>query len=153
MIGWMEPCSSFQSTWDFFFKKILSIPCLLKLMKILPRPKLDFHDKTLVCSLTLLWVLSNSLTIVRDLSYSHDQDHVHVHSQIASISIHLQNKTPSTIMTLSLRLPSRIWAIQKEIKDAYPKKVCHVPKRHDNEKKEREKMHTQRRYATCPQDI
>ena len=27
-----------------------------------------------------------------------------------------------------------------------------MPKRHDNEKKEREKMHTQRRYATCPQD-
>ena len=37
-------------------------------------------------------------------------------------------------MTLSPRLPSRIWAIQKEIKDAYPKKVCHMPKRH--EKKE-----------------
>ena len=56
-------------------------------------------------------------------------------------------------MTLSPRLSSRIWAIQKEIKDAYPKKVCHVPKRHDNEKKEREKMHTQRRYASCPQDM
>ena len=72
----------------------------------------------------------NSLTLVRDLSYSHDQDHIHVHSQIASISIHSQNKTPSSIMTLSPRLPSRIWAIQKEIKDAYPKKVCHMPKRH-----------------------
>ena len=34
-------------------------------------------------------------------------------------------------MTLSPRLPSRIWAIQKEIKDAYPKKVCHMPKRHE----------------------
>ena len=55
-------------------------------------------------------------------------------------------------MSLSPRLSSRIWAIQKEIKDAYPKNVCHVPKRHDNEKK-REKMHTQRRYATCPQDM
>ena len=33
-------------------------------------------------------------------------------------------------MTLSPRLPSRIWAIQKEIKDVYPKKVCHMPKRH-----------------------
>jgi hypothetical protein len=55
-------------------------------------------------------------------------------------------------MTLSPRLSSRIWAIRKEIKDAYPKKVCHMPKRHDNEKK-REKMHTQRRYATCPQDM
>ena len=42
--------------------------------------KLDFHAETLICSLTLLWVFSNSLTLVRDLSYSHDQDHVHVHS-------------------------------------------------------------------------
>src|SRR6185503_11033284 len=59
------------------------------------------------------------------------------HWKIAIISIHSQNKTPSSIMTLSPRLSSRIWAIQKEIKDAYPKKVCHMPKRHDNEKKER----------------
>ena len=40
-------------------------------------------------------------------------------------------------MSLSPRLSSRIWAIQKEIKDAYPKNVCHMPKRHDNEKKEK----------------
>ena len=32
-----------------------------------------------------------------------------------------------------------MWAIQKEIKDAYPKKVCHMPTWHDNEKIEREK--------------
>ena len=32
-------------------------------------------------------------------------------------------------MTLSPRLPSRIWTMQKEIKDAYPKKVCHMPTR------------------------
>jgi len=37
-------------------------------------------------------------------------------------------------MTLSPRLPSRIWAIQNEIKDAYPKKVWHMPKRHDKKK-------------------
>ena len=55
-------------------------------------------------------------------------------THIANTTIHPQNKTPSSIMTLSPRLPSRIWAIQKEIKDAYPKKVRHVPKRH--EKKE-----------------
>ena len=52
-------------------------------------------------------------------------------------------------MSLSPRLSSRIWAIQKEIKDAYPKKVCHMPKRHDNEKKERKDAW----YATCPQDM
>ena len=55
-------------------------------------------------------------------------------------------------MTLSPRLSSRIWAIQKEIKDAYPKKVCHMPKRHKKKSaKKREKMHTQKRYVTCPQ--
>jgi hypothetical protein len=43
-----------------------------------------------------------------------------------------------------------VWAIQKEIKDAYPKKVCHMPTRHV---KKREKMHTQRRYATHPQGV
>jgi hypothetical protein len=40
-------------------------------------------------------------------------------------------------MSLLPRLSSRIWAIQKEIKDAYPKKVCHMPTRHANEKRER----------------
>ena len=45
-----------------------------------------------------------------------------------------------------------VWAIQKEIKDAYPKKVCHIPTRHVK-KKGREKMHTQRRYATHPQGV
>ena len=44
-----------------------------------------------------------------------------------------------------------VWAIQKEIKDAYPKKVCHMPTRHV--KKKREKMHTQRRCATHPQGV
>ena len=110
----------------FFSKKIIN-SLSPQINEILPKPKLDFDDQTLVRSLTLLRVLSNFLTLVRDFSYSHDQDHAHVHSQIASISIHSQNKTPSSIMTLSPRLPSRIWAIQKEIK-----------------------MHTQRRYATCP---
>ena len=86
----------------------------------------------------LLWVLSNSLTLVRDLSYSHDQDHIHVH-QIANTTIRSQNKTPSSIMSLSPRLSSRIWAIQKEIKDAYPKKVCHMPKRHVKKKEKKEK--------------
>ena len=45
-----------------------------------------------------------------------------------------------------------VWAIQKEIKDAYPKKVCHMRTRHVK-KKEREKMHTQRRCATHPQGV
>ena len=38
-----------------------------------------------------------------------------------------------------------------EIKDAYPKKVCHMPKRHVLKKVK--KMHTHRMYATCPQGM
>ena len=30
-----------------------------------------------------------------------------------------------------------VWAIQKEIKDAYPKKVCHMPTRHVKKKEKR----------------
>ena len=60
------------------------------------------------------------------------------HRKIAIISIHSQNKTPSSIMSLSPKLSSRIWAIQKEIRDAYPKKVCHMPKRHDKKKERKD---------------
>ena len=42
--------------------------------------------------------------------------------------------TPSHEPSLSF---SWMWAIQKEIKDAYPKKVCHMPTRHDIKKRER----------------
>ena len=35
---------------------------------------------------------------------------------------------------------------EKKIKEAYPKKVCHMLR---HVKKKREKMHIQRRYATC----
>ena len=43
---------------------------------------------------------------------------------------------PGVTDSLSLKLPSMMWAIQKEIKDAYPKKVCHIPTRHVKEKKD-----------------
>ena len=43
-----------------------------------------------------------------------------------------------------------VWAIQKEIKDAYPKKYATCPQ---GMSKKREKMHTQRRYATHPQGV
>ena len=32
-----------------------------------------------------------------------------------------------------------VWAIQKEIKDAYPKKVCHMPTWHVKKKREKRK--------------
>ena len=57
-------------------------------------------------------------------------------TRIANTVIHPQNKTPSSIMTLFPRLPSRIWAIQKEIKDAYPKEG--MP--HDMTKKKEKKI-------------
>ena len=50
-------------------------------------------------------------------------------------------------MTLSPRLPSRIWAIQKEIKDAYPKKVCHMLIEHVKKKK---KMSKKKREKDSP---
>ena len=40
-------------------------------------------------------------------------------------------------MTISLQVTRNVWAIQKEIKDAYPKKVCHMPTRHVKKKKKR----------------
>ena len=62
--------------------------------------------------------------------------------------IHPQNKTPSPCMTpLSQKHIKDMGLCKKKIKDAYPKKVCHML-RHVKKKK-REKMHTQRRYATC----
>ena len=77
---WMKGTMLFLAKYlGFLFKKLKKWLASSN-YKFLPGPKLDFHDQTLICSLTLLWVLSNSLTLVRDLSYSHDQDHVHVHS-------------------------------------------------------------------------
>ena len=60
------------------------------------------------------------------------------------------NKTSRCAIFISLQSYHHNVAIQKEIKDAYPKKVCHMPTRHV---KKREKMHTQRRYATHPQGV
>ena len=89
---WMNGTMLFLAKYlGFLFKKIIN-SLSPQINEILPKPKLDVHAQTFICSLTLLWVWSNSLTLVRDLSYTHDQDHVHVHSQIASISIHSQNK-------------------------------------------------------------
>ena len=49
-------------------------------------------------------------------------------------STHPQNKTPCSCITLlSLKNMSRIWGYEK-IKDAYPKKVCHML-RHVKKKK------------------
>ena len=75
----------------------------------------------------------------RIISYAHDQDRVHIHShaillhwKIASTPIRPStNNTPCHTMTISLQsYHQKVWAIQKEIKDAYPKKVCHMPARH-----------------------
>ena len=100
-----------------------------------------FPHMQLVFSLSfvkLLW------PIERIISYAHDQDHVHVHSH--AILLYLEdskyilrpptNKTPCCAMPISLQsYHHNEWAIQKEIKDAYPKKVCHMPTRHVKKKK------------------
>ena len=54
-------------------------------------------------------------------------------------------------MTLSPRLQSRIQAIQKEKKRCIPKEG--MPHAQKACQKKREKMHTQRRYATHPQGV
>ena len=59
-------------------------------------------------------------------------------------------------MTLSLLTIKDVGYEKKEdeeIKDAYPKKVCHMLKRHVRKKDKKRKMHTQGRYATCPQGM
>ena len=81
----------------------------------------------------------------RITSYTHVQDHVLVYSH--DIHLHLEdskyihppiNKTPHCTMSISLQsYRYNVWAIQKEIKDAYPKKVCHMPTRHVNKKEKR----------------
>ena len=100
-----------------------------------------FLHMQLVFSLSfvkLLW------PFVRITSYAHDQDHIHVHSH--AILLHLEdskyiphpstNKTSRCAMFISLQsYHHNVWAIQKEIKDAYPKKVCHMPTRHVKKKK------------------
>ena len=125
-------------------------PYELQVWKVFPHMQLVFS----LSFVKLLWPFE------RITSYAHDQDHVHVHSH--AILLHLEdskyiphpstNKTPRCAMFISLQsYHHNVWAIQKEIKDAYPKKVCHMPTRHV--KKKREKMHTQRRYATHPQGV
>ena len=49
-------------------------------------------------------------------------------------------------MSISLQSYNHVWAMQKEeIKDAYPKKVCHMPTRHVKKKKEKENIaHTKK---------
>ena len=101
-----------------------------------------------ICNLSSHWALSNYCDpFERITSYAHDQDHVHVHSH--AILLHLEdnkyihpstNKTPCYTMFISLQSYHHdVWAIQKEIKDAYPKKVCHMPTRHVKKQREKRK--------------
>jgi len=87
----------------------------------------------------------------RITSYAHDQDHVHVHSH--AILLHLEdskyiphpstNKTPRCAMFISLQnYHHNVWAIQKERKDAYPKKVCHTPTMCVKKKRERKRKYS-----------
>ena len=115
-----------------------------------------------ICNLSSHWALSNCCDPLREslhtpmikITYASTHMLYFYTWKIASTSIHPStNKTPCCIITISLQNYHKIvWAIQKEIKDADPKKICHMPTRHVK-KKEREKMHTQRRYASCLQGM
>ena len=101
----------------------------------------------------LLWPL------VRFISYSHDQDHVHISTtcyastlEESKNSIHPQNKTPCPCMTLlSLKNMLRIWGYaERKIKRCIPKEgmphaLACQKKREEIapiQKKEREMVHT-----------
>ena len=101
-----------------------------------------------ICNLSSHWALSNCCDPLWGItSYAHDQDHVHVHSH--AILLHLEdsknihsptNKTPCCTMSNYLQsYHHNVWDIQKEIKDAYPKKVCHMPTRHVKKQREKRK--------------
>ena len=103
----------------------------------------SFLHMQLVFSLSFVKLLR---PFERITSYAHDQDHVHFHSH--AILLHLEdskyihppiNKTPLCTMSISLQsYRYNVWAIQKEIKDAYPKKVCHMPTRHVKKKRRKD---------------
>ena len=109
-------------------------PYELQVWKTFPHMQLVFS----LSFVKLLW------PFVRITSYAHDQDNVHVHSH--AILLHLEdskyipypstNKTPRCAIFISLQsYHHSVWAIQKEIKDAYPKKVCQMPTRHVKKKR------------------
>ena len=108
-------------------------PYELQVWKAFPHMQLVFSSSFV----KLLWPFE------RITSYAHDQDHVHAHSH--AILLHLEdskyihpptNKTPCCTMSISLQSYNHVWAMQKEeIKDAYPKKVCHMPTRHVKKKR------------------
>ena len=115
MIRWMEPCSSLQSTWDLFSKKN-AIACLLKLIRIPTKAKVRFSCPNLHMLFDFalsfvkffdLW-LETCHTLMIKITYTSTHMLYFYHWKIAIISIHSQNKTPSSIMTLSPRLSSRM---------------------------------------------
>ena len=111
-------------------------PYELQDWKVFPHIQLVFS----LSFVKLLWPFG------RIISYANDQDHVHIHSH--AILLHLEdseyilhpptNKTPCYAMSISLQsYLHNVWAIKKEIKDAYPKKVCHMPTRHVKKREKR----------------
>ena len=110
-------------------------PYELQVWKLFPHMQLVFS----LSFVKLLWPFE------RIVSYAHDQDHAHVHSH--AILLHLEdskyihpptNKTSCYAMSISQQsYHHNVWAMQKEIKDAYPKKVCHMPTRHVKKKEKK----------------
>ena len=101
-----------------------------------------------ICNLLSHWALSNWCdpqwdsihTPMIKIMYTFTPYAMLLHEEQAlHLSIH-KIKLHAYVWHLSLKIASRIWgyAKRKEIKDAYPKKVCHMP-RHVK-KKRREKI-------------
>ena len=115
------------------FRKYKNIIEFLDGLKFLSKAICWFHCKTIyICNLLSLWALSNCCDPLREsfhtpmikITYTSTHMLYFYTWKIASTSIHLStNKTPSCTMTNSLQsYHHNLWAIQKEIKDAYPKK-------------------------------
>ena len=109
---WMNGTMLFLAKYlRFLFKKNIksSIACLLKLIKIPTKAKVRFSWSNPHMQFDFALSFVKFFDPGRNLSYSHDQDHVHVHShaillhsKIANIFIHPQNKISCHTTTLSL---------------------------------------------------
>ena len=160
MVERMEPSSSLQSTWNFFYKlskklqqgssPINKLPIqghMLIEIENLPHMQLVFS----LSFVKLLWPFE------RIISYTHDQDHVQVNSH--AILLHLEGSKyihPSIHPQIKLYVVpclslSKGMGYTKRNKRCIPKEG--MPHAHKACQKKGENMHTQRRYATHPQGV
>ena len=105
-------------------------------MKFLSKAICCLYCKTFhICSLLSHWVLSNCWTLSEIhfiLPWSRSRTHFHhmlcFYTRSKQISIHPQNKNSMSMYdtALSQKYMKDMGLCKKKIKDAYPKKVCHM---------------------------